>query len=246
MTMKKGDRVRPLSRDEGFQKLRSLRCFNEVYERILAGWSMSELARYIQEDRQEYAHATKQALMQTLQRFRDSIPPAQLVSKRMPPVFHKATEEVEAGIDELKELENLYKLQMDRIGIDLATEKGIKKLMPTMTQEVRVARELLSAIADLKMDLGLNTRHIGQVDVEAHLHADLQAKYGKDSVKKVMADPEARRKVLNIAERILALPARTEKATPAPDMAPFEEKEVLAAMESEVEPEAEADDAEIE
>lgn len=208
----KKDRIRPTGRDEGFQKLRSMRCFQEVYDRMISGWAMSELARFIQEDRNEYGHATRVGLMQILQRFRDTIPPAQLLQRRMPHAFHEAAKEVEEGIDELKELERLYRLQMDRIDIDLKTEKKINKLMPTMTQEVRVARELLGAIADLKMDLGLNTRHIGQVDVEARLEADIQAKYGKDSIKKVMESPESRRKVLNIAERILALPERTEKA----------------------------------
>ena len=150
--------------------------------------------------------------MQTLQRFRDTIPPAQLVSRRLPHTFHKAAEEVEEGIDELGELTKLYHLHMERVNIDLTHERTLKKLMPTMTQEIRVARELLGAIADLKMDLGLNTRHIGQVDVEARIEAEIKGKYGKDSVKKVMESPESRRKVLNIAERILALPGRTEKA----------------------------------
>ena len=45
--MPKKDRVRAVSRDEGFQKLRSMRCFQEVYERMIAGWAMSELARFI-------------------------------------------------------------------------------------------------------------------------------------------------------------------------------------------------------
>lgn len=202
--------MRPVNRDEGLTKLRSLKCFNEVHERVLSGWAPSELARFIQETRNEYGHANRISLMQVLQRYRDSIPPAQLLAKRMPQAFQKAAEEVEEGVDELKELNKLYRLQMGRIDIDLLTEKKINKLMPTMTQEVRVAAELLGKIADLKMDLGLSTRHLGQVDAEVTITTD-PSKYGRDSVQKVMQDPERRRKVLNVAERILGLPGRSEK-----------------------------------
>lgn len=213
--------MRPSGRDEGFQKLRTLRCFNEVYERILAGWSMPELARFIQEDRSEYAQATRPGLVQVLQRFRDTIPPAEL-AKRVPGAHAKATSDVEDGIDEVKEMENLVRMQMARLKIDITNEQNIGTLMPKMTQEMRVAGELLGKLADLKMDLGLSTRHLGQSAVEVTVQTDV-GKYGKESVKKVMENPEKRRKVLNMAERILALPSRTEKATAAATMATEEE-----------------------
>lgn len=206
-------RMRPTGRDEGFQKLRTMRCFNEVYERILAGWSMPELARFIQEDRNEYGQATRPGLVQVLQRFRDTIPPATL-AKRVPSIHQEAKVAADDGIDELKEFEKLFRMQMERIQIDVTNEKNIGTLMPKMTQEMRVAGELLGKIADLKMDLGVNTRQLGQVDAVVTIQNDV-GKYGKESVKKVMENPEKRRKVLNMAERILALPSRTDKAAVA-------------------------------
>jgi len=226
-------RLRPVSRDEGFQKLRTLRCFNEVYERLLAGWSPSELARFIQESRNEYTHASHVTLMQVLQRFRDTIPPAQLMAKRLPKSFEKAVEKTEEGIDELAEMEKLYRMHMERVNIDFTTEKNIKKLMPTMTQEIRVASELLGRIADLKMDLGVSTRHLGQVDAEVTIKSET-SRYGKESVKKVMEDPEKRRKVLNVAERILALPERTGKAIPTGGIMQAVEEEVALTAELEM------------
>ena len=189
-----------------------MRCFNEVYERILAGWSMPELARFIQEDRNEYGHATRPGLVQVLQRFKDTIPPAEM-AKRIPGSHAKAVAEVEEVVDGVKILGQLVKMQMERIAIDITNEKNIGTLMPKMTQEMRVAGELAAKLEDLKMDLGLNTRHQGQVDVEVTIQAEAGGKYGKESVKKVMENPEKRRKVLNMAERILALPSRQEKAT---------------------------------
>lgn len=208
------DRTRPVSRDDSFKKLRALRCFNEVYERIVQGWAPSELARFIQQDRSEYTEVAQVTLMQQINKFRATIPPAVLVNKRMPKEMQRAIAEVEDGVDELKELCDLYRLQRKRMDMDHAIEERMKKSLSTMTNEVRVAKELLTAIADLKMDLGLNTRHLGQMDAELEIK-DAGDVFGKESVREVMKDPEKRRKVLNIAERLLALPARTQKARDA-------------------------------
>lgn len=210
--MSRKDRTRPVSRDDTFKKLRALRCFNEVYERIIQGWAPSELARFIQMDRSEYQDVSQVSLMQTIERFRKTIPPAVLVNKRMPKAMERAIEEVEDGLDELKELTALYRLHMERVHMDHAIEKRMNKSLNTMTNEIRVAKELLTAIADLKMDLGLNTRHLGQVDAEVTVEANENSVFGKASIQEVVSDPEKRRKVLNIAERILQLPARTAKA----------------------------------
>lgn len=226
-------RMRPVSRDEGFQKLRSLRCFQEVYERLLAGWGAPELARFIQEDRTEYGHASRISLVQVLQRFRNTIPPAQFAAQRMPGEIHKAVEEVDEGIDALKELEKLYKIQMERINLDLANERQIKTTLPKMTQEMRVAKEILGGITDLRMDLGLNQRHLGESSVAVTVQVDV-AKYGKESVQRVMADPEKRRKVFNMFERIVALPSRTEKAEAELPVIDAESEELELAVSEEV------------
>jgi hypothetical protein len=207
-------RLRPLSRDESFQALKRIRCFKEVHERILAGWSMPELARFIQDDRSEYQHASKMALIQTLQRYRDSIPPAQMMRRAMPDEFAKAKEAVDKGLNVLEEHRKLFKLQMDRIAIGQKNEKNIGMLMPTMTQEVRVASELLTRISDLEMDLGLVTRVGDEVNVNVSVSGQVDVgKYGKKSVADVMNDPERRRKVLNVAQTMLALAGRIDKAT---------------------------------
>lgn len=203
-------RVRPQSRETRFVKLRSLKCFAEVHQRVLDGWPMPELARYIQDEKREYTDVTKDGLVAVLKEYRASIPPGQLIQKRMPQVFHKAAAEVAEGVDELKEMEKLYRLQMERIGIDVNTEKKINKLMPTVTQEIRVAREILSGMASLKMDLGIDKRHIGQVDIDAKVQADITNKYGSQAVVAVLQNPESRRKVLGVVDRVLKLAGKRE------------------------------------
>jgi hypothetical protein len=163
-----------------------------------------ELARYVQEECKEYTHVTRQSLSDILKSYRNHLPPAMFIAKRMPQSFEKAAETVRKGIDELAELEKLYELQMRRIGIDENTEKKINKLMPTMTQEVRVAAEILGRIATLKQDLGLSEHHLGKLELEAKLHTEVEGKYGSQAVIAVISDPQKRRKVLGLAERLLA------------------------------------------
>ena len=205
-------RIKPVTRADNFQKLRNLKCFKEVHARIIEqGHPIKTTARFIQEERNEMTDVAFPNLVYLLQTYRDSIPAAQ----RMKPLslgLEKAAQEVAKGMDELEELQSLYKLQMERINIDFQTEKNIKKLLPTMSQEIRTAREILSAAAQLKMDLGLNERHLGTVDVETTLLKDVTEKYAESpSVNKVLDNGDSRRKVLGLAERLLAIADRAER-----------------------------------
>ncbi len=201
---KRSFRVRPQNRDTGHNRIRTLGCFQEVYDRILDGWPLTEIARFIQDVKKEAVDITRMGLVSALQDFRKTIPPAELTKKRMTPVYVEAAKTVEEGIDELVELEKLYKLQMRRIDIDVLNEKNIKKLLPTTGQEIRIAREVLSTYADLKMDLGLSKRHLGKMDVEARLLADVAVRYNKPEVQNVLANPQSRKKVLSLVERLMS------------------------------------------
>jgi hypothetical protein len=214
--MARRSRPKPPGRSTRFKKLRSLGCFQEVYDRLCAGWPLAQVARFIQEERREYTSISRTGLEQQLAEFRKQMPPGDLVQKRFPDVFDKAKEAVEEGIDELKELEELYRIQMHRIGVDFATEKGIGKLMPSMTAEIREARNLLKDMAELKLEMGVLGRapqgvnvNVG-VEVEATLTEDVMARFGDGAVKKVLQDPESRRKVMGVVERFMKLPAPSD------------------------------------
>lgn len=192
-----------------------MRCYEEVYSRICSGWAMTEVARFIQEERKEYTEISRNGLVQQLTEFRKTVPAGHLVQKRFPEVFDEAKEKVEKGVDELAELEELYRLQMHRVGLDFAVEKSIKKLMPSMTAEIREARQLLQAIAELKMELGVSSRASRSVDVDVNVEVEgelpggIAGQFGSDAVQKVLGDPESRRKVMGVVERFMRLPAAT-------------------------------------
>jgi hypothetical protein len=198
-TVVRSARLRPVDRGQKFVKLRALKCFDEVHQRILEGYQIADLARYIQDECNEYTDVELPSLQAVLQEYRESFPPAELIQKRLPRAFGRAKERVEAGLDELQELEDLYRVQRARLQIDFGTEKKINKLLPSMTQEMRAAREILKTIADLKMDLGLSKRHIGSVDVNAHLLAGIEERRTTPEVAAVLQHPEKRRRLLALA-----------------------------------------------
>lgn len=203
---RRGPKVKAQSREENAPYVRSLKCFDEVYQRVLEGWPLLGLAKYIQEQRKEALNISRGALVAQLARFRKTVPPEELVRRKLPKASLDAFKKLENGLDELSEMQRLYKLQMRRIGIDHEHEKSIKKLFPSMGQEVRIGLEILRAYADLKMDLGLAKRQIGQIEVESRLLADVAVRYNKPEVQKVMSDSQSRQKVLSLVERLLSRP----------------------------------------
>lgn len=197
-------RIRPLSRETRFLRLRGLKCFKEVHQRILEGWPPSKVAQYVQEDRKEYTDIGRESLEAQLKEYRASLPTGAVVKERLPRFHAAQAAKVEQGFDELAEMQRLYEMQIERVNIDFKTEKNIGKLMPSMTQEMRAAREILSDIAQLKMDLGVNERHLGKMDISAKVVEDVASRYDP-AVGKAMENPESRRKLLGIAERFLTL-----------------------------------------
>lgn len=205
-------RIRPVSRETRFLRLRGLKCFTEVHTLVLEGWPPSRVAEFIQKEKGEYTDITDASLTQTISDYRSSLPKGEVVKATMPEFYARAATEVKEEFSALDEMTKLYKMQMERIQIDLAVEKSIKKLMPhTMTAEMRAAREMLHDIAELEMDLGLNKRHLGVVDVEAQVMSDVESRYDP-SVARAMEKPESRRKLLGIAERFLTLASGEQEA----------------------------------
>lgn len=201
-----------MSRSTNFSGIRNLKCFKELHKRLVEEGQPAKLvAEWVQQERNEMTQYTVGTLTNMLTEYRYSIPAVQRAGP-LNQVFQKAVEEVKEGLDELDEMHRLYKVQMQRIEIDFQTEKNIKKLLPSMTQEIRTAREILSSAAQLKMDLGINQRNIGKVDVETTLMADVATRYADSpSVVRVLDSGESRRKVLGLAERLLAIADRSER-----------------------------------
>lgn len=197
--------LRPVSRESGFKKLRALKCFEEVHQAVLDGLGATALAQLIQEERQEYLDVTRASLIVMLDNYRASLPAGEVVARRLPATYGAAIKKLHKSVDEVQELEWLTRFQKRRLRIDGNTETKINKLLPTMTQEVRAHVEVLRTLASVKMDLGLNKRHLGSLEVDATLVADVVERYGTADIAKVLQSAESRQKVMGVAERFLAL-----------------------------------------
>jgi hypothetical protein len=214
--MAKRKSIQPRSRGARFKKLRALRCYREVYARLCDGWTIAETARFIHDERAEYKEISRTGLEGILTDFRsEQIPAGDLVRKRFPEVYDAAKEKMDKGIDEVTELEELYRIQMHRISTDFATEKKIGKLLPSMTSEIKEARQLLESIANLKMEMGLSSRaphkheHAVAVGVEVDGIPDEgpAGQFASTAVKEVLGNPESRHRVQGVVERFLKLKA---------------------------------------
>lgn len=226
-------RVKTEQRETRFKALRELECFESIRDRILAGWTVAQICHYVHEELEEAKEIAPTALHQMIDGYRKTIPPADFVSQqppadivqqRMSKVHSTAIKKLKEGLNELDELQNLYETQMERIRIDLQAEKANGKLFPSMSQEVRIAKELLESSSKLKHELGLTKKHLGQLDVEARFVQDAQGKFGNASVKRVLQNPEQRRRVLGLAERFLELQAGDPKEAGEEEPAPVEKK----------------------
>lgn len=204
--------LKPKNSSTQFVKFRAMNCFEDVHEKILQGWMPLELAKFIQEDQKEYTDVNINSLVDVITNYRASLPPGTIIERRLPAFFNKAVEKLDKGIDEVKELEWVAKFQKKRLKIDGAIEKKINKLMPSMTQEVRVMIEALRALSDVKMDLGISKRQLGELTVDGNLVANVVNHYGKASIAKALNNPESRQKILGVAESFLALTAASEES----------------------------------
>lgn len=205
--------IKPVSRDTPNAKkgaaLRDCRCFDEVERRVRMGWSSNDVVRMVQEEKDELTHLSAKYVKKMVDEFRQSIPPAELVlSTRNPIAAKHANTKLSNGLNELSELQRLYEMQMKRVEIDVTNETNINKLFPTTGREIFVAMKILKQSAELKMDLGLAKRQLGELAVTGQASMQIASRHG-ESVGTVMTDPDSRRRVLGMVETLIALGSQT-------------------------------------
>jgi hypothetical protein len=225
----KHDRIKPVSRkvtritQSVFTRVKQAPWFPEIDRRLRLGWSSLDLARAIQEEFNAFTDTSVKYLRKLLDRYRMQIPRTELVAtSASPKVLKNSLAAVARGLDELAQLENLYLRQLDRIAIDEANEQKIGKLLDGTANEFVVAAKILKQSAELKMDLGINKRQVGSVEITGQIAANVTNRYQNDTVGKIIADPNARKKLMGLANKILVLSAKAgvdavDVASTAPD-----------------------------
>jgi hypothetical protein len=200
--------IRPVSRTakKVATSLQDCQCFDEVDRRLRMGWSSADLQKFIQEESHELASLSANYVRKMIDEYRKSIPPAELLlTTQSTAVAMNSAARMANGLEELEKLQQLYDLQMERIKIDVETEKKINKLFPSTGREIFYAMKILNQSSQLKMDLGIAKRQLGEVSVNGSAAIAIGARHNDESVGKVMADPDSRRKVLGMVEALMTI-----------------------------------------
>lgn len=186
-------------------KLKSLKCFPQVHDKICAGVACETVAEWIQGDCGEYTDAKIGSVIRALYRYKEDLPATALAIPE-PLHVHKKIEKLRRGVNELSELEKLYLLQIARISKAVEVEDKINFLNKDVRKEMELAKELLVEMANLKVETGLYERqgHKFTLGVEGEVN------HNHRQVLEEM-DPDKRRKLGVVAQELLKrLTAPTE------------------------------------
>jgi len=137
------------------ESLRRMKCFPIIDEKLRAGVSIEKLAEEIQEEHGERTDIKRDSLIRALYRYKNDIPANQLADRGLPAHIEKKLNELKDDIDEIEELTLLYRLQRKRIILAMEQEEQINFLTKGTRKEFSEAREILMALAELKMKLGI-------------------------------------------------------------------------------------------
>ena len=174
-------------------------------ERIRFGYPLTEVAAWLQDEAGECGDLTRDSLVTTLYRYRDDMKPMDVAQRMLPSVVRAAEKQIEQQVDELDELQRLYRLQCERIEIGVQFEKASRVLNKNMTQEIAQAASLLMRRHDIKMDLGVEGgRNLGTMTLRPELGATVSGKYDVD-IMQAANDPISRGKALAVARALAAL-----------------------------------------
>jgi len=186
-----------------FKKLKEMRCFKYMDRRIRAGYPLIDIARYVQQDREEYTDVKEDSLVAVLSEFREAIPPGEIVAQQMPQAFAKAEKKLEDGIDELTEMADAYRLQKLRVvGFQMQEEDfGLALPNRQLTGDIELLMKMLKVSLDMKMDLGMTKRHLGEMSMESRVFEMAKERFG-EKVAKTLSDSQSRRKIISLVDKI--------------------------------------------
>ena len=179
------------------QKLTRIKCWPEAEKRLRAGFSPERVAEYIQDECNEYTGVMRKSLTTMLYEYRrHKMPDIEKVQTSIPDYAAKAYAKVEAGINEVNELGTLYALQMARIEMALNQEQDNGFLNANLNNTFKLAQQILTARAEIKMGAGMA---IDEADLSSK-EAVLRRVGNKMSG--VLSSNDSRAKVLSVLNKL--------------------------------------------
>lgn len=192
-------------------RLEKLNCWPTVKNMIEDGKAPKDIATYIQQEAKEYTDVGHRSLWTIILRY---------ISKQADKLIREQVAVPHMGlqnksvveIDSMSAVNLGLATHLDRIMIDYATEKKIKKTINSNTNSLKVLNDMLKTKSLLEMRELEKAREMAKsgvtgadsgvnLDDMARLKAAYATKYG-DKVANIVFSPESRRRVLNALEKV--------------------------------------------
>lgn len=186
-----------------FDKLRSMDCFSEVHSLIVSGQPVAKVARYIQKTIGEYNDVEEKSLMSVLIRYRDSIPPGEILDVHDPAFVEKAREEMRDEMENIRALDRIVSIM--ELNAQMRAESVALSGIPdrTLHQECESAARVIKIRHDAAMDIGLygKSRDLGKLQVNPVI-TQIHNQFGDIGVK-IAGDPELNSRFQSIFMRLV-------------------------------------------
>jgi hypothetical protein len=199
---KRVQRPSPESRKDPkkFTRLEALECYQQVATMLKHGYQYMQIAEFIQKNG-EYDDIQQKSLAKILSDYeKERIDDVEKVAHRSPRNLEESLDNLDHDVDVLNELGKLYKLQMERIDLNVKREKQVGMVFKTTGKEVQVALDILREIGSFKQSTGMLKKNLGTLSVEARATVESEDMTGVPSG--FIQDPRKRNQILQFVERL--------------------------------------------
>lgn len=166
------------------------------------GYPLVQVAEFIQDECGEYVDIQRESLVTILSDYRKATSTGDTAATNAPRAYLEVAREMKKGVKIVDELEELFSIQKARIMHFAEMEESAGTMSKGLGREIDAARLLLDELHRVRLDLGVDERHIGTLTIKAEAIAATEERYGQ-RIANVMRDPEKRRRVLTLLEAAL-------------------------------------------
>lgn len=176
------------------QQFQTLSCYTQVVSHLKQGFSFEYVRKLIQDKNQEWQEVAQEEVLARIGKLHHELTALDTVAPFLPGYVEAAAEEIENGLNEVKEIAELYHLQRKRIKMAMEKEETILQgfLSPNTVREIRLAKDLVESSRVIKASLGIKG---GSKEVAAPVVPTTPGKFQS-------VDPKNASKILGIVKMI--------------------------------------------
>ena len=137
------------------EAFREMDHFQEFHQLVCSGLGPEKIAKKMHEEWDERTDIKRDSLIRAIYRYKKDVPANQLADGGVPDYVKRRLDDFAGEVDEVEELTKLYRLQVRRIMLAYNQEDEIGFLQKYTRKELEEARNLIMALAELKIKLGV-------------------------------------------------------------------------------------------